>query len=331
MAWLRAGFGVALLHEQGRWQGMDERIDEDVTFRRLEVLLAFLEGGTLGRAAELLDISTVSAHRALHALEKGMRCKLFDHEGRQLIPTDAARMLAGTAREVLRTMSAGIRSTREMAGYSSARLRLGSLYSLTLQTVPALIAELKARRPSLVVDLTLSSNADLMDQLSHGDIDAALVAGSEAGTEFQTIQLFEDEIFFAAPVGSRYADHKTIDLQTCSDEPFVSLDEGFATYHGFHDAFRAARIIPTVIMSVGDIFSLASLVSGGVGYSLLPGRVRPLLKDKIQFIALYPGIQIKQKIGLTFLTIRERDPTLLMLGVVCRAIIRTASRRQVTA
>src|ERR1700733_10219455 len=105
MALSRTSSGVALLHqpwspsnalpEQGRWQSMDERIDEDVTLRRLEVLLAFLEGGTLGRAAELLDISTVSAHRALHSLEKGMRCKLFDHEGRQLIPTDAARILAG--------------------------------------------------------------------------------------------------------------------------------------------------------------------------------------------------------------------------------------------
>jgi len=80
---------------------MNDRIDEEVTFRRLEVLLAFLEGGSLGKAAEILDVSTVSVHRALHSLENGMRCKLFEHQGRLLIPTDAARTLATTARTVL--------------------------------------------------------------------------------------------------------------------------------------------------------------------------------------------------------------------------------------
>jgi LysR family transcriptional regulator, malonate utilization transcriptional regulator len=307
---------------------MDDRIDEEVTFRRLEVLLAFLEGGSLAKAAELLDISTVSVHRALHSLEKGMRCKLFEHQGRQLMPTDAARNLASTAREVLTKMSAGIRATREVAGYSSSELRLGSLYSLTLDTVPALIAELKARRTGFEVDLTLGSNADLIERLSNGVIDAALLAGSELGSEFQTIQLFEDEIYFAAPAGSCYAKHKTIDLERCSHESFVSLHEGFATYDGFHRAFEVIGTTPTVTMSVGDIFSLTSLVSGGVGYTLLPGRVRGLLKEKVHFIPLDPRFRMKQKIGLTFLSIRERDPTLLKLGVACRAIARAASRNQ---
>ena len=66
------------------------RIDEDITFRKLEILLAFMETGNLARAAERLDISTVSVHRALHSLETGMRCALFRHEGRNLHPTDAA-------------------------------------------------------------------------------------------------------------------------------------------------------------------------------------------------------------------------------------------------
>ena len=73
---------------------MTFRIDEDITFRKLEILLAFMETGNLARAAERLDISTVSVHRALHSLETGMRCALFRHEGRNLHPTDAAHALA---------------------------------------------------------------------------------------------------------------------------------------------------------------------------------------------------------------------------------------------
>ena len=36
------------------------RIDEEITFRKLEILLAFMESGNLARAAELLGVSAVS-------------------------------------------------------------------------------------------------------------------------------------------------------------------------------------------------------------------------------------------------------------------------------
>jgi LysR family malonate utilization transcriptional regulator len=156
------------------------RIDEDITFRKLEILLAFMETGNLARAAERLDISTVSVHRALHSLETGMRCALFRHEGRNLHPTDAAHTLAEVARDVLRVMSEGIRATREVAGYSADRIRIGSLYSLTSRTVPTIVMGMKVRKPELHVELVLGSNADLLQRLRDGVIDAALLGGRKA-------------------------------------------------------------------------------------------------------------------------------------------------------
>ena len=122
---------------------MPERISEDITFRKLEALLAFMDTGNLAKAAEVLEVSTVSVHRALHSLEEGLRCALFRHEGRNLLPTDAAHALAEVAQEVLHKMHEGVRTTREIAGYAADRIRIGSLYSLTSGTVPALIMGLK--------------------------------------------------------------------------------------------------------------------------------------------------------------------------------------------
>jgi LysR family transcriptional regulator, malonate utilization transcriptional regulator len=73
------------------------RIDEEITFRNLEIILAFMKAGDLTRAAEQLGLSTVSVHRALHSMETGMRCSLFRLEGRNLQPTDAAHALTDAA------------------------------------------------------------------------------------------------------------------------------------------------------------------------------------------------------------------------------------------
>jgi LysR family malonate utilization transcriptional regulator len=299
---------------------MSVRVDEEITFRRLEVLLAFMETGNLVRAADKLGISPVSVHRALHSLESGTRCALFRHEGRNLHPNDAAHALAEVAREVLRTMSEGIRSTREVAGYSADRIRIGSLYSLTHHTVPALVMGMKLRKPDIQTELILGSNADLLQKLRDGAVDAALMGmgTSEGAADVEAEPLFEDDIFFAAPVGSRYAERDQIDLACCADERFVTLTEGFVTFSGFVESFRIAGFSPNVVMTTGDIFSLMNLVSGGVGCTLLPGRVRSVMPQGVQFIPLQPRYLMRQTIGLHFLRTRERDPNLLALLTVCR-------------
>jgi LysR family transcriptional regulator, malonate utilization transcriptional regulator len=294
-------------------------IDEEVTFRKLEILLAFMEAGSLGRAAEALGISPVSVHRALHSLEAGVRCTLFRPEGRNLLPNDAAQALADVARDVLRTMAEGIRSTREVAGYAADRMRIGSLYSLTSGTVPALIMGLKLRKPELHAELVLGSNADLLLKLRDGAIDAALMGRPDGAADVESQRLFDDDIFFAARVGSRYSDQAAVDLADCADERFVSLTEGFVTYSRFVDAFRVAGFAPNVVMRTGDIFSLMNLVGGGIGCTLLPGRIRPVLPREVQLIPLLPRFRMQQEIGMHFLRTRERDPNLLSLLAACRA------------
>jgi LysR family malonate utilization transcriptional regulator len=297
---------------------MHLHVDEEITFRRLEILLVFMETGNLARAAEILEISPVSVHRALHALETGLRCALFRHEGRNLHPTDAAQALAEVARDVLRTMAEGVRSTREVAGYSADRIRIGSLYSLTNRTVPTLVMAMKLRKPDIQTELILGSNADLLQKLRDGVVDAALMGTPEATPDLESEPLFEDDIYFAAPVGSPYAAMKQIDLAACAHERFVTLSEGFVTYSGFVDAFRVAGFTPHVVMKTGDIFSLMNLVSGGVGCTLLPGRVRTVMPQKVQLIPLQPCYLMRQTISLNFLRTRERDPNLLALLSVCR-------------
>ena len=298
---------------------MAARIDEEVTFRKLEILLAFMETGNLARTAEQLGVSTASVHRALHSLETGTRCALFRTEGRNLVPNDAAHALAEAAREVLRTMSEGIRSTRELAGYAADRIRIGSLYSLTSQVVPAVVMGLKLRKSEIQTELVLGSNADLLRKLHEGAIDASLMGLPDDAPEVESQLLFEDDIFFAAPEGSRYAKQSEVDLSACADERFVSLSEGFVTYSGFQEAFRIARFTPNVVMKTGDIFSLMNLVSGGIGCTLLPGRVRSVLPKKVQLIPLQAKYVMRQRISLCFLRTRERDPSLLALLATCRS------------
>ena len=294
-------------------------INEEITLKKLEVFLSFMELNNLARVADALGQSTVSVHRALHSLEDGLRCPLFKREGRSLIPLHAAYTFAESARRALAECEEGVRKVREMSGINPVRLKIGSLYSLTLHCIPQLVIALKLRRPGLDIDLTLGSNRELLQSLADGRLDAIIIGVQEGEHHagLVSVPLFQDDVYLAAPLNSPYAGQTPVDLQALRNEKFVTLNEGFVTSQSFSHAFELAGFVPDTAMRVGDIFSLINLVSGGIGYSLLPGRVRAF-SSRIELIALDARYGSHQQITLLMLSSRERDANLLALAAECR-------------
>lgn len=292
-------------------------IDDDITFRKLSIFMAFMEKGNIARTAEALEISAVSVHRALHSLEEGVRCPLFVHKGRNLVALPAAETLLEYCQEAIGLLAKGIDETRRAAGVGQGRLRVGTLYSLTLETVPRLIMGMKLRRPDLELDLTMGSNQVLLNMLEDNVLDAILISVSEAQIDrklLEVMPLFHDDIYLAAPAAEALDSSHEADLRHYKDRKFVSLAEGFATYTGFREAFHVAGFEPDIVTRVNDIFSMLSLVQAGVGFSLVPGRMKKLYEKDLQLVKLAEPYQMRQQIALVFARSRERDPNLLALA-----------------
>jgi LysR family malonate utilization transcriptional regulator len=294
-------------------------IDEEITLKKIEIFLAFMRLHNLARVSDELGQSTVSVHRALHSLEEGLRCSLFKREGRNLVPLPAAFAFAKHAQRAVGEMEEGVRKVRELAGFGAKRLKIGSLYSLTLRCIPQLLMGLKLRRPELEIDLTLGSNQDLLGGLDEGRLDAIVIGLQSAAEhpELLAVPLFEDEVYLAAPLGSPYAGRKEVDLADLRKEKFITLGSGFITSSSFDHAFQQAGFVPETIMHVSDIFSLINLVAGGMGYSLLPGRVADF-SARVELIPLGADYRSHQVITLLLARARERDPNLLALSAECR-------------
>ncbi|EPA97182.1 LysR substrate-binding domain-containing protein [Pseudomonas sp. G5(2012)] len=295
-------------------------IDEELTLKKLEVFLAFMRTGNLARAAAELQTSNVSVHRAIHSLESALRCPLFKHEGRNLTPLESAYVLEERAHKLIQDVVETVRLTREAAGFSAERFKLGSLYSLTVKTVPQLIMGLKIRRTELNIDLILGSNFDLLYKLKNMEVDAILVSLDDSinDPDLEHIELFSDDIFLATPADSKFAQRSEVDLADVREETFITLTQGFATHQDSNRVFSQAGFEPKVAMQVNDIFSLLSMVSSGVGYALLPGRIAAVYENRVKLIPLQEKYRMQQHIGVVFLKAKERDPNLLALLAECR-------------
>lgn len=300
------------------------QIDEELTLKKIQIFLAFMRCGNLTKTADEMQISNVSVHKALHSLENSLRCPLFKNEGRSLIPLKSAYVLEEHSKKIIQDIITTVNKTREAAGFASKIFHLGSLYSLTVSTIPSVISGLKLRRGDLDIQLSLSSNIDLIKKLKATELDAIIIALNETtrDQEFESLSMFEDDIYLAVHKDSKYAECDEINLSQLKNETFLTLAKGFATRNDSDYVFEKAGVNPKVFLEVTDIFTLISMVSSGVGFALLPGRISTIYESSVKLIRLEPQYQIKQEIGLVFLKRKERDPNLLAFIAECRMFSR---------
>lgn len=75
-----------------------------------------------------------------------------------------------------------------------------------------------------------------------------------------------------------------------------------------------------------DIFSMISLVQAGVGFALLPGRMKKVYEKDVQLLKLAEPYQMRQLISIVYSHHRERDADLLALAAEGRMYARSINR-----
>ncbi|HUZ39204.1 MAG TPA: LysR family transcriptional regulator, partial [Streptosporangiaceae bacterium] len=145
----------------------------DVT--RLRVLVAVARHGSVTAAARALNYAQPSVSHHLARLEAETGARLTQRSGRGIRLTDAGRLLAGRAEEILGRLDS---AERELAAYverREERVRLAGFPASLATIVPAALARLAAAHPGVDISLAEAEPPEAMRMLRAGQADVALV------------------------------------------------------------------------------------------------------------------------------------------------------------
>jgi len=145
----------------------------DVT--RLRVLVAVARYGSVTAAARALNYAQPSVSHHLARLEAETGIKLIQRAGRGIRLTDAGRLLAERAAEVIGRLDAAENELAAYTGLRAGRLRLAAFPSALGTIVPAAAAVLRGKQPSIDLRLTEAEPPEALRMLRAGYADVALV------------------------------------------------------------------------------------------------------------------------------------------------------------
>ncbi len=168
---------------------------------RLRVLVAIARHGSVTAAAQVLNYAQPSISHHMARLESETGAKLMERSGRGIRLTEAGRLLAERAEEILGRLDAAEAELAAHVGLRQEKVRLAAFGSALGTLAAAAGATLRADRASAEISLIQAEPADALRMLRVGAVDVALIFRYSRDTDHQ------DRVGSGRPVPRAGDDH----------------------------------------------------------------------------------------------------------------------------
>jgi DNA-binding transcriptional LysR family regulator len=263
--------------------------------RRLRLLREVAERGSLTAAAGALSYSTSSVSEQIALLEREAGLTLLERGPRGVKLTEAGRLLAERADDILARVAAVRAELDDLAGLRAGHLRLGTFATAGATLVPRALAAFRGRHPGVEVDVVDADPDEAIALLAARELDVALVYEfeQEAGRlprDLEQVHILDEVLRVSLPAGHRLAGRAEIDLKDLASDPWVQGVRTGSTANILPDACRAVGFEPRIAFRTNDPTAVQGFVAAGLGVAVMPLLLVPVARPDLVVRPLRPAL-----------------------------------------
>lgn len=240
----------------------------ELTLKQLRYFDAVARAGHFGRAAAICSISQPAISVQIKEMEQTLGIALFERGARVVRLTAAGEDLIQRVRSILGAVEELSDVARASGGQALARLRLGIIPTIAPYLLPAIMGVLGAQHPNLDLHVRETLTPKLLNELSDGKIDAAILALPTSEPSLQETLLFDEDFVLVRPAQD---EGKPVpNGEALRKMRLLLLEEG----HCFRDQALAfcntGASVPRDGLDGSSLTTLVQMVSAGIGVTLIP-------------------------------------------------------------
>ena len=240
----------------------------DLTFRQLRYFEAMSRHCHFGRAADACAISQPSMSMQIKELEDSLGAALFERGARQVRLTSFGEEFVPRVREILRSVDELEDLARASRDRLLGRLRIGVIPTVAPYLLPTVIGNLTRVYAGIDIHVRETQTQKLIQELTEGRLDAAIVALPVSEPSFVEIALFAEDFVLVRP--GEDEGKPAPDIETLREMRLLLLEEG----HCFRDQalsfcnMHSGR--PRELLDASSLSTLVQMVGAGIGVTLIP-------------------------------------------------------------
>lgn len=241
-----------------------------MNLRALRYFTALAEHRHFRRAAEACGVSQPTMSSQVKRLEEELGVQLLERSSRRVMLTPIGEEILERAYRLLAEAEAITEAAKLNNDPALGAFRLGIIPSLGPYLLPHVIPQIRQHFPSLLLRLVESRGPDLLQQLDHGELDAAIMALPIDDDQVRWVELFEEPFVLAMPEGHSLATHESIKMEQLRDQSLLLLDDAQCLRPDTAAPVRQDCVGDQVDFKASSVETLRYMVAAGSGVTLLP-------------------------------------------------------------
>lgn len=239
-----------------------------------------VETGSLSAAARNNRVTQSAVSQQLRTLERRYGQRLIERAPRtQARATEAGELLYRELKPLLAAFADLETKLRARPGVLEGSVRVATVYSVGLHTLPPVIKEFLRAHRSVRVRMEYRRTDLIYAACLSGELDFGIVALPARRPQLSSVPLFEDELVLALPPDHRLASQRRPSLKALDGEPFVAFDRDIPTRRLIDKLLRQHDTSVQVVMELDNIETIKRSVEAGLGVSILPA---PALENEVR-------------------------------------------------
>ncbi|REE99766.1 LysR family transcriptional regulator [Thermomonospora umbrina] len=171
----------------------------------LELLLAVVRLGSVGRAAAEIGVTQPAASARIRSMERRLGVALLERSPRGSRPAEAGTLVAGWAAQVIeaaQALDAGVGALRERR---DGRLRVVASLTVAEYLMPGWLLALHRARPGTAVTLRTANSSAVAEQVLAGTADLGFVEGTHTPAGLSGTVVAADRLVVVVSPGHPWA------------------------------------------------------------------------------------------------------------------------------
>ena len=191
--------------------------------RIMEYYLAIVREQTILGAAEALHVSQPALSRQMRELEERLGVKLFERGNRRITLTEEGMIFRRRCEEIVRLVHQTEREVSEAKNKISGEIYIGAGESHIFHYISKTAASITSQYPGIRIHIVSGDTRDLIEDLSNGLIDFALIFSDFDRTSYNYISLpAEDTIGVLMRNDDPLAEKEVLTVDDIKDLPIFT-------------------------------------------------------------------------------------------------------------
>jgi len=257
-----------------------------VELRQLRYFIAIAEEGSFSRAATRLHVSQPPLSTQMKSLEEELGVRLLERSNRGVSLTAAGSVFFEETRAVLARLEHARSEAQRADRGDVGMLSIGFVSIADYGILPPALRNFRSSFPLVEVQLhELTTDAQIRElRAARLDLGIGLAPVDEPDIEFEGV--LREGLVLAAPLGHPIVKGGgAVDLRTLSKASFIvpPREIGPGLYDLTISLCRAAGFAPKITQHARQMQTVIGLVSGGMGFALVPSSVRHLRRTGVKY------------------------------------------------